>query len=317
MQIITNLIMRVITACFFLLAISFWENDVQAKTIPGSLLYSDSGSGGSVPGLSWGGSWDEVPPDSVSPWTLELRGILNGAQASYSNWEQGGVNTLAIKAGTNFNARYRRDNLGYNLNIGLEYGQAKIDDDLRKTDDEISVRNTFRWFFEDDRWSMVSNFNFLSQFDEGEDNAGEVVVSKFLAPAYITETLGISFQPLEYFSAEFGASARQTIVQDTDLSVRYGLDEDSNFRNELGFSFLFQFDKEIWENLRYVSSLETFSNANQHVDRSDFSFNNEVIGKVNDVLNANLRFTMLYRDDVSKKIQIRQTLSLGLSFRLI
>jgi hypothetical protein len=300
-----------------LLAISFWGNDVQAKTIPGSLLYSDSGPGGSIPGLSWGGSWDEVPPDSVSPWNLELRGQLNGAQASYRNWEQGGVNTLAINAGTNFNARYRKESFGYNLNIALEYGQAKIDDDYRKTEDEISVRNTFRWFFEDDRWSMVSNFNFLSQFDEGEDNAGEVVVSKFLAPAYITETLGISFQPLEYFSAEFGASARQTIVQDTDLSLRYGLDADENFRNELGFSFLFQFDKEIWENLRYVSSLETFTNANQHVDRSDFSFNNEIIGKVNDILNANLRFTMLYRDDVSDKIQIRQTLSLGLSFRLI
>ena len=290
-------------------------DDAAAKTklIPSHLLYS----GGNVPGLSWGGNWDEVPADSASPWNMELRGQLNGSQASYRNWEQGGVNTLAIKAGTNFNARYRQESFGYNLNIGLEYGQAKIDDDYRKTDDEISVRNTFRWFFEDDRWSMVSNVNFLSQFDVGEDNAGEVVVSRFLAPAYITETLGISYQPVSYFSAEFGASSRQTIVRDTDLSTRYGLDEDDTFRNELGFSFLLQFDKEIWENLRYVSSLETFSNAQQHLDRSDFTFNNEIIGSINSILNANLRFTMLYRDDVSNKIQIRQTLSLGLSFKLI
>lgn len=309
MHIDSTLFVRSFLYCALILSIGIWGSNDIAHAKPG-------GTPGNISGLSWG-SWDEVPPDSVSPWKLEFRGQLNGSQASYRNWEQGGVNTLAIKAGTNFNARYRQENLGYNLRIGLEYGQARIDDDLRKTDDEINIRNTFRLFFEDDRWSLVTNVNFLSQFDVGKDNANENRVSKFLAPAYITETLGISYQPTDYFSAEFGASARQTIVRDTDLSPRYGLDEGDSFRNELGFSFLFQFDKEIWDNVRYVSSLETFSNANQHLDRSDFTFNNELIGRINSVLSTNLRFTALYRDDVSNKIQLRQSLSVGVSFRII
>lgn len=291
-----------------------------AALIIGLFMVSPSFAGG---GIEWG----EAPPDSVSPWSLEWRGALNGSQASYRNWEQGGVNTLSVTAQTNFNALYRKNKWGYKLNIGLMYGQARIGDDYRKTDDEIKVRNTVRYFLEDERWSVVGSAQFLSQFDEGLDRNQEFTVSRFMSPAYITETLGISFQPTDYFTAEFGAAAKQTIVLDegfvgaeedgNSVRQRYGLRPDESVRNELGFSFRLEFDKEIFENVRYISSLETFSNAQRNPDRSDFTFNNEVIGRINDYLNTTFRFTMLYNDDVSDKLQLRQTLTVGLSFSLI
>ncbi|MCH8568507.1 MAG: DUF3078 domain-containing protein [Balneolales bacterium] len=271
----------------------------------------------STPVIAGGISWGEAPPDSVSAWSLEWRGAVNGNQASYRNWEQGGVSTLAIIGATNFRARYRRGDWGYNLALGLKYGQSKIEDDFRKTDDEINIRNTIRYFFEDDRWSLVGNVNLLTQFDEGLDRNQENVVSRFFAPAYLTETIGISYQPVEYFSIEAGASARQTFVRDTELSTRYGLDEGETFQNEIGYSFLVSFDRQIFENVRYVASIETFSNALRSPDRSDFTFNNELIGKINNYLNTTFRFTMLYNDDVSNKLQLRQTLSVGLSFNII
>ncbi len=275
-----------------------------------------------------GVKWGEAPPDSLSPWKLELRGALNGSQASYRNWEQGGVNTVAVSAGTNFNALYRRGKWGYHLDIGLLYGQAKLDDDFRKTDDDIKIRNTGRYFLNDDRWSIVAAVNFESQFDRGFDNSRENVVSRFMSPAYVTESVGISYKPVEYFNIDFGAAAKQTIVVrdgqagfrgDTPITYRerYGLDNDQSVRNELGFSLLIQFDRELFENLRYVSSIETFTNANQNPDRSDFRFNNELIGRINSFMNTTFRFTMLYNDDISDKLQLRQTLTVGVSFRLI
>ncbi|AXJ01555.1 Protein of unknown function (DUF3078) [Cyclonatronum proteinivorum] len=274
-----------------------------------------------------GVEWGTVPADTVSPWTLEFRGQLNGSQASFRNWEQGGVNTVALTASTNFNALYRRGNWGYNLDTRLVYGQAKVDDDFRKTEDEIKIRNSFRYFLEDDRWSVVGSVNFISQFDEGLDRSREFAVSKFMAPAYLTETIGISFSPTSSLSAEFGASARQTFVLTSDSTgaanvrttfrERYGLRADQSVKNELGFSLLVRYDKEILENVRYIGSIETFSNASQRPDRSDFTFNNELIGRINNYLNTTFRFTMLYNEDVSKKLQLRQTFSVGLSVRFI
>lgn len=283
---------------------------------------------GTAPLFAGGIKWGEAPPDSVSAWQLEFRGQLNGSQASFRNWEQGGVNTVALTAATNFNALYRRGSWGYNLDTRLVYGQAKVDDDFRKTDDEISIRNTVRYFLDDERWSVVANVNFLSQFDKGLDRNRVFTVSKFMAPAYLTETLGISFKPVSYFSADFGASARQTFVLDDGeagirdgepitFRERYGLRPDQSVKNELGFSFLLKFDKEIFENVRYISSIETFSNASQTPDRSDFTFNNEIVGRINSYLNTTFRFTMLYNDDVSNKLQLRQTFSLGVSVRFI
>lgn len=278
--------------------------------------------------LAGGVRWGDAPPDSLSPWTIEFRGQLNGSQASFRNWEQGGVNTVSLTAGTNFNALYRRGKWGYNLDTRLIYGQAKVDDDFRKIEDEINVRNTVRYFLEDERWSVVGNVNFISQFDAGLDRNREFTVSRFMSPAYLTETVGISFKPVPYFSADFGASARQTFVLDSGQAgfrdgepitfrERYGLDPDESVKNEFGFSLLLQFDKEILENVRYKASIETFSNASQRPDRSDFTFNNEIVGRINSYLNTTFRFTMLYNDDVSKNLQLRQTFSVGVSVRFI
>jgi len=274
------------------------------------------------------GELDEAPADTLEPWAVELRGSLNGSQSSYSNWAQGGVNTLAVSAATNFNALYRKNKWGYDLEVGLLYGQAKIDDDFRKTEDEIRIRNTGRYYLTDERWSLVGSVNFRSQFDQGYDADREFVISNFMAPAFLTETVGISFKPVNYFSIDFGAAAQQTIVlkegtagmSDEEFVTyreRYGLRDDQSLRNELGFSFLLQFDRQLFENLRYVSTLETFTNVTRSLDRTDLRFHNELIGRINDFIDTTFRFTMLYNDDISDELQIRQTLSVGVSFRLI
>ncbi len=277
------------------------------------LLFPGTSFAGSDLGLDWG----DVPPDSVSPWNLELTGALNGSQASYSNWQQGGVNTLSVAASTVFNARYRKKEWGYALRTNLAYGQAKIDDEYRKTDDVISIRNRFRRFFPDDRWSIVLDINFISQFDIGKDRDLENTVSRFLAPGYLTESIGISYQPVEYFSVDSGVALKQTFVRDTNLSERYGLDPGDTFRNEAGLNLQIQFEKDILENVRFLTSVETFSNLNRSLTSTDVNYKAELIGRINNFLTTNFQFQAVYNDDVSKEVQLRQVLSVGLNFRII
>jgi hypothetical protein len=250
-------------------------------------------------------------------WVLTFRGGLNGTQASFRDWQGGGVNTLALTTSAVFQAAYRQGQFGYSHLTNLRYGQAKIDGDYRKTDDLINVRNQFRYFFPNEAWSGLLDINFQSQFDIGRDKDNLIVISEFLSPAYITETLGITYKPANFFNASFGLSLKQTIVNNTTLSERYGLAAGKNFKNEAGATFILNYQQDIWENIRLTSSLETFTSVDQAIDRTDFLFSNELSASINKYLSTNFQFVMLYNADVIEKIQMKQVLSVGLTFRFL
>lgn len=250
-------------------------------------------------------------------WVLSFRGGLNGSQASFRDWQGGGVNTLALTSSAVFQAAYRQGHFGYSHLTNLRYGQAKIDGDYRKTDDLINVRNQFRYFFPNEAWSGLLDINFQTQFDIGRDRDNVLLISEFMSPAYITETLGITYKPASFFNASFGLSLKQTIVNNTTLSERYGLAAGKNFKNEAGATFILNYQQDIWENVRLTSSLETFTSFNQAVDRTDFLFSNELSASINRYLSTNFQFVMLYNADVIEKIQMKQVLSVGLTYRFL
>lgn len=257
------------------------------------------------------------PADGEPNWKLSFRGGLNGSQASFRDWQSGGVSTVSITANTVFDARYRFQNWGYRLGINLRYGQARIEDEYRKTEDQIAVRNQLRYFLGSDVWSGLFDVNFQTQFDIGKDKDNIVTVSRFFSPAYLSQILGISYEPVDYFSAGFGFSMKQTFVNDINLSTRHGLKEGDTFRNEAGSSLLLTFEKEIFENVTMKSSLETFTNLTTALDKTDYSFTNELSADINSYLSTNFQFVMVYNSDVIDKIQYKQVLSVGLTFRFI
>lgn len=261
-----------------------------------------------------------VVSDTLRGWAVDWLGGLNGSQASYDNWSQGGVNTISVTASTVFNAKYRKGQFAYALATNFKYGKARIEDEgTRKTDDRVAVNNKFSYLFEDERWSAFGNINFSTQFDEGFDYSTEppTVISRFFAPAYFTQIAGIAFQPEEYFTAEAGMAMKQTIVRDTVLSTRYGLQEGEKFRFEPGYSLAMNFEKKIVSNVRLISSVETFTNLQRHVDNTDVNFSNELIGKINNSLNMSFQFVMVYDSDFSRELQIKQVLSAGISYDIL
>lgn len=261
-----------------------------------------------------------VVSDTLRGWQMDWVSGINGSQASYDNWSQGGVNTISVTASTVFNAKYRKGQFAYALGTNFKYGKSRLQGEgTRKTDDRIAVNNKFSYLFEDERWSAFGNINFSTQFDQGYDYAEEppVVISSFFAPAYFTQIAGISFQPEDYFTAEAGMAMKQTIVSDTDLSTRYGLEPGETFRFEPGYSLAMNFEKTVVSNVRLVSSVETFTNLQRHVDKTDVHFSNELTGKINDYLNMSFQFVMVYDSDFSRELQIKQVLSAGLSYSIL
>lgn len=107
---------------------------------------------------------------------------------------------------------------------------------------------------------------------------------------------------------------RQTFVTDDALAVKYNLPEGDNFRNEAGFSLLAGYERRIMENIFYSGYVETFSNVNKSLGSSDFLFVNEITGRINRYISANIEFALAYNDDFSDEIQVKQILSIGFNY---
>lgn len=268
-----------------------------------------------------------VVSDTLSGWDYGWVAGLNGAQASYSNWSQGGVNNIAVSGNSTFRTYYREGRFSYGFLLNTRYGKTRIQGDgTRKTDDVLSFRNRFLYDIgtENSDFSIYGNVNFRTQFDRGfeygdEPGDPDVLISNFFSPAYINQNVGMLYSPGKYFSFEAGVGLRQTIVTDETVlnNNNYGLPPGDNFRNEAGINLGASYQHNIASNILMSTTAETFTNVNESLSSTDVYFSSEFIGQINSLINTSLRFDVVYDEDYSKEIQLRQSITVGISFILI
>ncbi len=251
-------------------------------------------------------------------WTKSWILNITGNQASYRNWSQGGVNTIAITGSTLGRLRYTGKYLSNSIRVNLQLGQTWLDgDDSRKTADLINIRNKVDYFLGTDKVSAFVELDLRTQFVKGFDDNNEEVVSAFWAPGYLTESIGFSYQPEDWASGQVGLGLRQTFVRVDSLDQFYGLDEDEDIRSEGGLTVAINLDKDFAETFNYSAEITTFTNLFLPIRRTDLIFRNELTGKLNSFLSTIIQFEIMYDDDVSNKLQMRQAISVGLNIELL
>jgi hypothetical protein len=262
-------------------------------------------------------------PDTLDGWDKNWAASLNGSQAAYNNWSQGGVSSISGTGSSIFTIIYKKDQFSYGFRTNIKYGQANIKGQgVRKTDDVISIRNRFNYsFVEDGTWSGYGTINFRTQFDQGFEYATEagepdILISNFFAPAYLTEGVGIAYNPTQAFTFEAGLGLKQTFVTDDDLATDYGLEAGENLTSEGGLTTGINFEKEVFENILYSSGIETFTNFLIPIDETDVFWTNELIGQINSIVSASFQFELRYDNDYSSELQVKQVLSAGVSVNL-
>tara|TARA_R110000868_G_scaffold294140_3_gene554753 strand:- start:1116 stop:1982 length:867 start_codon:yes stop_codon:yes gene_type:complete len=261
-----------------------------------------------------------VIPEDQDGWGQTWVLNLNGSQATYNNWSEGGVNTVSGTFSTVYTKLYKKDQLGFGFRTNLRYGQSRIDGDTRKSDDLISIRSRVMYDFQEGgKVAAYGAFHFKTQFAEGYDyGAGllgeDILISNFMAPGYFTEGVGIEFRADEHLQLEGGFALKQTIVNDDDLIGLYNMTD--NFRSEGGLAMGITYQNTIAENIQYSSSLETFTNLLQPVNETDVFWSNEIKGQINSVVSASFQFELRYDDDFSSEVQVKQVLSAGISVNL-
>ena len=274
----------------------------------------------------------DLPSDSlelkVNYWRNWISFGVNFNQASFSdNWSSGGVNSLALGTLFGYKTDYTKGDKNFVSELLLQYGKQKNKDQLeRKTADRIFWDNKVGLKLSRS-WNFFGSLNFESQFEKGysfsKDTDGREIrtlLSRFMAPGYLTESVGFEYKPVKYFFLRIGTgTARQTFVLDTSIHrtnpKNFGVEPGRRFRNELAFQLVSSIDKDIATNVNLKSRYVMFANY-EHLQAIDHRLDVTVTARINRLINVALSGVILYDDDTGTKIQASQTMSLGLVYKL-
>jgi opacity protein-like surface antigen len=270
---------------------------------------------------------DTIP----SNWRLKAIYGLNGTQSSFVNWNAGGRNNIALLGYVAASAKYEKNNLKWDNDLGaalggLQYLDQNVGNELQKTDDRLELATNLGYRLKEHYYlSMLGSFR--TQFIDGFDNDG-TFTSTFMAPGYINLSLGIDYTPNDNFSAFLSPLAsKMTFVTDPTLSAAgsFGVDAGETFRGEFGAHFRMKYNRELAKNIEMKSKLELFSNYLENPENIDVNAEILFSFKVNSWFSASLLWNLIYDDDIritdsngntGPRTQFKSVLGLGVSYTM-
>jgi len=272
-----------------------------------------------------------VIDEKVNYWkTTTSIGIDLNQGAFSNNWKGGGVNSMAVGGMLNYKAAYSKDSYSYTTELRMEYGKIKNKDQLQKKtkdrifwDNKANLQLSKSWFF-------FGSVTFESQFDKGfsyyrdaEKNEQKNLISKFLSPGYLTESIGFEYKPVNYFSTRLGTgTAKQTFIVDTAIYAYdknkkdfYGVERSKKFRNELAFQVTSTFgEKQILKNVFLYARYNMFIPYDRKLEHIDHRLDVTLKSRINKFMNVTINGVGLFDKDADPEVQASQNLSIGFGF---
>jgi len=255
-----------------------------------------------------------------SPWTHTVVANLNLSEASYTNWTAGGENALAYEALLTGKSEDNPVSATWSNTYKFAFGQARLGDHgLRKTDDEMSMQSLFKYKLD----SLVNPYfaaTFISQFAPGylyDSRDSATQVSKFFDPAYFTESIGALYQPSKIFKTRLGAALREIITsQFTQYADDPSTPQIESTRVEAGLESVSELTWPIADNLLLSSKLELFAPL-KHFDQIVTRSESGISAKITKLVVVNLNALILNDPTVTPRTQIKQTLSIGITYTIL
>ncbi len=260
--------------------------------------------------------------DTTRGWTHAMIAELHLAEVSYTHWTQGGTNALSYIANVNGRSVDNQTKTNWATSYKLDFGQAKLNgEDLRKTDDEIHLESilTYKMGVHINPYASAS---LLTQFAPGyqySDTAGvaPTEVSNFFDPAYITEAAGMGWTISKALQTRLGLALREIVTNHFPQYASEPLEtEVKKVRIQGGLESESEAEVPIDDNVLFRAKVDLFSPFNT-MDRIVVHGEGSIIAKVSKVFSAELSALVIDEPDVSPYLQIKQGLSLGISYAIL
>ncbi len=243
--------------------------------------------------------------DSI-PWRYKtvLGAGFNAVQLS--NWTGGGQNAITIRGLILGELDYRHHIFAWENDLDLGYSITQLGtQSFRKADDRIIYVTKASWRQTDDlRWTAFADFR--TQFAVGYNYdvidstspQGYAIVSNFLAPAFLTSSLGAEWTPLPQFKLMAApVAARAIFVVDDALSNAgaFGVTPGNTVNVAPGAVLNATINWEVVENVTWKSRLNGFMRY-ENPDLWVVTVENAILMKVNSFISVGF-LTDVYYDD--------------------
>lgn len=276
----------------------------------------------------------DTTSDRTKSWKRSGFVGLNFTQVNLSNWAAGGSNSISGLVLLKYAANYKDDKNSWDNLLDLGYGISQEGDESPiKSEDKIDLSSKYgRFAFKNWYYSVLAGFR--SQFAKGYNFPNDsVVISKFLAPGYVTLAIGMDYRPSESLTVLASPLAgRMIVVQDDTLAAAgaFGVEKGENTKLELGAMLRLLFKKDIIENVTLSNKLELYTDYMGVVDHIDVNWEVVLNMKVNEYISANLSTHLIYDDDTmigvdsnddgqidsfGPRTQFKEVLGIGLSYK--
>lgn len=253
---------------------------------------------------------------------------LNFSQSAFSNnYSAGGVNSVALGSNFVYHTEYNKAPFSYVSELNLTYGVAKNKGQgKRKTNDRIYFDNKLASQLSK-HWYFFGALTFESQFDKGfnyiDQGNGKFdsqLISNFMSPGYLTESIGFEFKPTGYFDLRLGTgTARQTFVTDTTIyhnqPSNYGVPIGHTVKNDLAFQMVALFDKDLAKNVHLNARYALFIPYGESPKFITHRIDAVLSARVNRLINVTINGTMLYDKQTARDVQGTEGLALGILYR--
>ena len=261
----------------------------------------------------------------VSYWHKSITFALNFSQSAFSNnYSAGGVNAIALGSNFDFKAEYNKTPFDYTTELNFIYGISKNKGQgSRKTNDRIFYDNKVASQISK-HWSLFGSLTFESQFSKGYQYgtapAPDLLISDFMAPGYITESLGFEYKPNKFYDLRIGTgTARQTFVKDTtiyhNIPGNYGVPIGKTFKNDLALHVVGAGDKDIMKNLHLNARYALFVPYGESLAYVTHRIDATLVAKVNSLINVTINGTFLYDKTTSGEPQGTEGMALGIIYK--
>jgi hypothetical protein len=265
------------------------------------------------------------PDYHISYWHKSIVFNLSFNQAAFTtNWTGGGVSSVALNTNFDFKAEYNKAPLDYTTELNLIYGTSVVKgqgtrktNDLIYYDNKLATQLSKKWFF-------FGSINFQSQFSNGYNYPSDTVapqkISGFMAPGYLTESIGFEYKPSKYFDLRLGTgTAKQTFVLDTTIyhnePANYGVAPDHTFFNQLAFQAVAMLDKDVMTNVHINLRYTLFVPYQQSLAYVSHRIDGVLTAKVNKLIAVTFNGTFLYDKNTAPQAQGTEALGLGVIYK--
>ncbi len=260
--------------------------------------------------------------DTSYGWHHRLIAELHLAEVSFSHWTQGGTNALSYIAGVNGQSVRNAPKTNWTTTYKLDYGQTKLDGQaLEKTDDEINLESVLTYKI-GTRVNPYVAASLLTQFGPGyqySDTVGvaPVEVSNFFDPAYIKEGAGMGWLVSKEFQTRLGLALREIVTNHFNQYASEPLENEvKKIRVQGGLESESEVEVPVDDNVLFRAKIDLFSPFNT-MNRIVIHGEGSLIAKVSKIFSAELSALVIEEPDISPYTQIKQGLSLGISYAVL